>query len=79
MVVVSKVEKINHGDHKESAQSSQIAEKHCFNFVTIVVTLCTLWLTMTFETTSFARLLNRNLYRIASIPVSIASGFSGGH
>jgi len=41
--------KKNHNDHKEFAQSSQIAKIHCFNFVTVVLTLCTLWLKMTFD------------------------------
>ena len=56
--VVSKVEKINHKDHKELTQSSQTTKLHCFNFVTFVYTLCTLWLKMTFETSlSFKRRL----------------------
>jgi len=39
---VTKAEKINHKDHKESSQSLQLAEIHCFNFVNIVLTLRTL-------------------------------------
>jgi hypothetical protein len=51
--VVTKAEKIKHKDHKESSQSSQTTGIHCFNFVIIVLTLCTLWLKMTSEITSF--------------------------
>ena len=45
--------KTNHKNHKVSAQSSQITKVHCFNFVTVVLTLCRLWLKLTFDTNSF--------------------------
>jgi len=50
--VVLKAEKINHKDHKAFTQSPQTAKIHSIHFVSIVPALCTLWLKMTFKTTS---------------------------
>ena len=50
--VVLKAEKMNHKDHKAFTQSPQTAKIQSIYFVSLVPALCTLWLKMSFNTTS---------------------------